>query len=143
VEHAYNETNKDNSEREQEFKKRLTSVKESIEKLDKKFYIQEEMTKEKYSKMVMELEQEEKEICEELEKCAYTISNLYDKILEATGLCLKLPEIWANADLPKKERLQKLVFPEGLRYDKKKQSFRTTKIKQSFKSPVFRAICVK
>lgn len=131
LDHAYNSQNKDNAEKEKDFTKRLVDLKENIEKLDKKFFIKEEMTKEKYDRMIGELEKEEKEIREELEKCSYIISNLNEKIVEAAELCLKLPEIWASASLPRKENLQKLVFPEGLAYDKKKQAFRTGKINEA------------
>lgn len=81
--------------------------------------------------MVNELEKEEKEIREELQQCSYIVSNLKEKIEDAAGFCLRLPEIWASASLPKKESLQKLVFPEGLAYDKKKRSFRTGKINEA------------
>ncbi len=131
LEHAYYEKNKDNSDKEKEFSKQLNEVKANIEILDKKFYIKEEMTKEKYTKMVFELEEQEAKIIKELEQCSHSISNLNEKIVEAAELCLKLPEIWENGSFSTKEELQKLIFPEGLAYDKKLQAFRTGKVNEA------------
>jgi site-specific DNA recombinase len=63
---------------------------------------------------------------------SYSISNLKEKILEAGELCSKLPSLWQHSDYAEKEILQKLVFPEGIFYNKKNQSVRTPKINEVF-----------
>ncbi len=131
LEHAYYEKNKDNSDKEKEFTKRLNEIRTDIDTLDKKYYIKEEMTREKFDKMASELAEHEAKILKELEDCSHSISNLNEKILQAAGLCLKLPEIWEKASFSKKESLQKLIFPEGLAYDKKIQAFRTEKVNEA------------
>lgn len=128
LEHAYYEKNKDNAEKEKEYTKRLNEINTHIETLDRKFYINEEITKEKYTKLSFELEEQLVKINKELADCSFLISNLYDKIVKAVELCVKLPEIWVNGSFQVKENLQKLIFPKGLLYDKKIQAFRTETI---------------
>jgi site-specific DNA recombinase len=36
--------------------------------------------------------------------------------------------VWASSDAKAKENFQKLVFPNGVRYNKEKGSFRTEKV---------------
>lgn len=127
LEYAYYNQNKDNSEKETTFNKRLSELKIEMDRLDEKHYIKEELNKEKYDRMVLKLMDEEKDIYKNLEECTVSISNLSKKIVEAGELCSKLPLLWKGSDLTEKEALQKLVYPEGLGYDKKKQTFRTIK----------------
>ncbi len=108
--------------------KRVLELKIEMERVDKKYYIKEEMTKEKFDKMMLKLINDEKRIYKNLAGCEISISNLQNKIIEAGELCSKLPLLWKSSNLTKKETLQKLVYPEGLGYDKKKQAFRTIKI---------------
>ena len=128
MEYAYHNQNKDNTERELVFNKRLSELKIEMERVDEKYYIKEEMTKEKFDKMMLKLIDEEKGIYKNLAGCEISISNLQNKIVEAGELCSKLPLLWESSILSEKETLQKLVYPEGLGYDKKKQAFRTIKI---------------
>jgi site-specific DNA recombinase len=67
-----------------------------------------------------------------LEGCSISISNLQEKIYEVGTICSKLALIWQKGKLHHKESLQKLLFPEGLSYDKKNQSFRTPKTNEAF-----------
>lgn len=132
LEHAYYSQNKDNSEKEIALNKRLSELKAEMDRLDEKHYIKEELNKEKYDRLMLKLMEEEKDIYKNLEECTVSISNLSDKIIEAGELCSKLPILWGKNELTEKEMLQKLVYPEGLSYDKKKQAFRTTKTNEAF-----------
>ena len=128
LEYAYNEKNKNSFDNEQEFKKRIQDLKETIERLDEKYYIKEELTKEKYDKLASKLNTEHEQMCEELANCAHTISNLDEKLEEAIEFCCNLPKTWELADIKKKEKLQKLIFPEGIVYGKKTGVVRTNKV---------------
>lgn len=128
---AYQEKNKENIKQKAEFEKRLTEIKDSIEKLDDKFYIREEMNKEKYDSLSAKLEKERLQISEELAKLGQMSSNLAEKMVQASELSRKLTEIWASGSFDIKTRLQKLVFPEGMGYDKKTDSLLTPKINEA------------
>jgi site-specific DNA recombinase len=43
-------------------------------------------------------------------------------------LCLNLATVWREGSIGVKEKLQKLLFPEGLAYDRQIGAFRTDKI---------------
>ena len=44
----------------------------------------------------------------------------------------KIGTLWKNADLERKKKIQKLVFPEGIFWDKKKRAFLTKKRNATF-----------
>ncbi len=132
LEYSYYNQNKENTEKEITLNKRLSELKSEVERLDEKYYVKEELSREKYDRMIIKLINEEKEICENLEGCTISISNLQEKIIEVGKLCSKLPILWEESNLTQKETLQKLTFPEGLSFDKEKQAFLTTKINDAF-----------
>jgi site-specific DNA recombinase len=132
LEYAYYANNKENIEKEIRYNKRLTELKIEMDRLDEKYYIKEEINKEKYDNFIVKFMNEEKEICKNLEDCSISISNLQEKIKEAGELGSKLPLLWEDSDLSEKETLQKLVFPEGLCFNKKLQAFRTPKTNEVF-----------
>lgn len=47
-------------------------------------------------------------------------------------LSTSLNDIWANRDLKQKQKLQKLVFPSGVGYDKSNDRVRTSKVNAIF-----------
>lgn len=128
---AYQKKNEENIKQKAEFEKRLDEIKDSIEKLDDKFYIREEMNKEKYDSLTAKLEAERTKISEELVKYSQMTSNLAQKMIQASELSRKLAEIWTSGGFEIKTRLQKLVFPEGMSYDKKTDSLLTPKINEA------------
>ncbi len=50
----------------------------------------------------------------------------------ALHYALNLPAMWEKFDYTKKSRLQKLLFPEGIYYNKKTDTCRTTRINSVF-----------
>jgi site-specific DNA recombinase len=128
---AYQEKNKENILKKAEYENRLAELKESIEKLYDKFYIKEEMNKEKYDSLSAKLERERLQISEELSKLGNMSSNLAEKLILASELSRKLTDIWASGSFEIKTRLQKLVFPDGMGYDKKTDTLLTPKINEA------------
>jgi site-specific DNA recombinase len=59
-------------------------------------------------------------------------SNLESAIKKALSLSVNLSAEWVSATMERKEILQKMLFPEGIIFDKEKQSFRTPKVNQVF-----------
>ena len=83
----------------------------------------------KYSeKTKAEKLQIEKEIAGAKNKC----SNL-DKLIEAaTEFASKLKHLWDLGDYYVRQKLQFMLFPEGIFYDKKKDSVRTGRVNSVF-----------
>jgi hypothetical protein len=43
-------------------------------------------------------------------------------------MCQELGFMWVSGDYYQRQKLQKLVFPQGLQYDKENDAYRTQKI---------------
>ncbi len=128
LEHDYNEMNKDNSGKETRFLKQVEELENGMFGLEEKYHVKEEMTREVFDRLMARLIGERERISKELSKLGIMISNLTDKLKQATNFCLNITSLWMQSGLNLREKLQKLIFPEGLSYDKNLQAFRTTKI---------------
>jgi site-specific DNA recombinase len=125
LEHTYHELNKENIEKERELKIRMTELKKNIEKLEEKYFIKEEMTKETYDRFLLKYREEFTIIQKELDGCTVSISNLQEMLNEVAILSRNLRKLWQDGSIGLKEKLQRLLFPAGLVYDKKNGVFRT------------------
>jgi site-specific DNA recombinase len=68
----------------------------------------------------------------ELDSSKIQLSNLQKSAEMCLDLALKLPSTWKNANFSRKQRIQNLVFPEGIFYDRKKDDYRTSRINLLF-----------
>lgn len=133
IEHEYNALNVDKQKFQQQYKERLAEVSLQIKKLDTKFYVTEEITKDKYDYLTSDLREQYEQISQKLELSSKTISNLNEKLVQALGLCVKLPSIWQQAGFEEKGMLQKMIFPDGIEYDKKSGRLLTFRVNSIFK----------
>ena len=95
----------------------------------------EEITYALYLEFVADLEKERKGIEEELAKPAKGVSNPEKCFDFAITFSRKLATVWSSAKYTDQQRLQFLVFPEGIFYNRKIDKCRTENI-----NPVFRYI---
>jgi len=128
LENTFYESNKENIERSKELKISLNCVNRNIDKLEEKYFIKEEMSKETYDKLNNKYKLEKQNIEKELANASVNISNLKEMIEKAAYLCKNLSKIWQEGDVSIKEKLQDLVFPEGIYFDRKIDAFRTPKL---------------
>jgi hypothetical protein len=77
-------------------------------------------------------ENEKKEIEDILAKEVKGVSNPEECIDFALHYAPKLPSLWSSAGYTEKQRLQFLVFPKGMFYDKKKDECRTDEVNGVF-----------
>ena len=91
-----------------------------------------EINKEIYDTTIGALQTELYKINTQLNSYSKKLSNI-DKIANSisTTSC-KLVSLWNNGNYHDKVKLQKLVFPEGVLWDKVNESFRTLKINRVF-----------
>ena len=85
-----------------------------------------------YQKHLTRLSDEKNEILRELEKIEIKLSNLDKFIKTAVDLSVNLLEVWDKQDYDKRKELQKLLFPRGIKYNRKNQLYRTKKINTLF-----------
>ncbi len=128
LEHDYHLSTKDAVEREQTLNSRADELKNGMLNIEEKYYIKSEMTREIFDRLMSKLVIERDELIENLRNLSGTISNLYERLHDAAKLCLKLRALWLNSGVHFREKIQKLVFPEGIVWDKKNGVFRTPKI---------------
>lgn len=86
------------------------------------------MTKETYDKFASKYAAEKFEISRQMENCSVSSSNHKTTIKTALDFACNLLKIWQMGSIGVKEKLQKLLFPEGLAYDKEIGAFRTNTV---------------
>ncbi|WP_390936558.1 recombinase family protein [Parapedobacter soli] len=95
-------------------------------------YIEEEVGGELYHKYHQRYNDERKEIEKKLMTLSRQVSNLDDSIGFVIKFALELPLKWVSADYNTKQRIQFLLFPQGIRYSKKTDESRTPRINLLF-----------
>ena len=60
-------------------------------------------------------------------------SNLEKAINKALKISSELGKLWSNGGLPQKKKIQDLVFPSGIGYDKSNNRVQTKRINSIFK----------
>ena len=126
------EINKENIEKEQLFNQQLREVNKSIDTIEEKHYVKDEMNKEAFDKFYLRFATERKNIVDELAKVAQVISNPDEAFDKAINFSLELALRWRSADIKDKEKLQKLLFPDGIVFDQKNRVFRTERVNVIF-----------
>ncbi len=116
---------KGNVEKEKELKARMVELKKNIEKLEEKNFIKEEMPKETYDRFLAKYMADYAILQKEINGCSVYISNLKERLNETSLLCRNLRKLWVDGSISLKEKLQNLIFPNGLVYDKEKVACRT------------------
>ena len=67
-----------------------------------------------------------------LEFTATNSSNHIETLSKVLQFSLKLPTVWHSANVNQKENLQKMLFPNGIIYERKNSTFRTEKVNEVF-----------
>lgn len=128
LEHDYHESTKDAAEREIALNKRLEELNAGVQNLEEKYYVHSEMTREVFDRLMAKLLGDREQNVRLLASATVQISNLCESLHEVANLCLKITKLWLKGGINFREKLQKLIFPEGIIYDKKNGAFRTPKI---------------
>jgi site-specific DNA recombinase len=92
----------------------------------------EEISKELYDKYNVKLNEERKQIEQVLARSENPVSNLEGKINHMIEMAGKLCVYWGSANYVVKQKLQYLLFPEGICYNRKTDQCRTNKINGVF-----------
>lgn len=109
----------------------LIEVQRKLDRLEER-YIEEEMTKDIFMKFGEKYRQEKRQIEDRIEKLASGGSNLEKRIDFAVSNSMKLASVWHSGDYNKKQKLQYLIFPDGILYNRKNDRCRTFSIDPLF-----------
>ncbi len=121
-----------NKEQKRLFTMRLNEVQAKIDTIEEKFFITGEMSRESFEKFAGKYQQEKQEILNSMTNTSLDSSNLQKGLFSIAEFSMKLPPVWSSSPVKLKEKLQNLIFPNGLEYDMKKEVFRTFKTNLAF-----------
>ncbi|MFM2226512.1 MAG: hypothetical protein RJA07_2714 [Bacteroidota bacterium] len=122
----------ENIDNEKTIKGNLTELQKKIDILEEKHFVKAEIPVDVYTKFSLKYKQEWLEMSESLNHSGKGISNLQNNLETALNFSTQLSTAWSSANYTTKEKLQKLIFPEGVYYNRQNHTFRTTKINLVF-----------
>ena len=109
-----------------ELKRKISEIKKTIKEVKLRFACGK-IDEETYSVAIQEYTNRKDVLLLELEKWQMNLSNQKEMIPVVIATASKIGTLWKNADLETKKKIQNLVFPEGIFWDKKKRNYRTKK----------------
>ena len=128
---TFNQLTKGNEDAYHLLQKEHLEINKKIERLDER-YIEEEINGELYARYSEKYRAEKKEIEANLLKASQKVSNLEECVDTAIGFATKWPSKWLSADYFTKQRIQFLLFPEGMTYNKQTDECRTSRVNTVF-----------
>ena len=114
-----------------QIKKRIAEKKALLEKVERKF-INDQITEDLYQKHSTQLREEIAGLSKEIESTSVNSSNLEEAVSKCLNIAQNLSQAWVSAEYENKQSLQKLVFPEGILYNKQKGVVRTPRVNSLF-----------
>lgn len=125
------ELNEDSLTEKKQAQKSLKEIQVKIDKVEERFILGE-IERGMYDKFKLKYEGEKREFADVVSRTDLNPSNLDNSIKKVVDLAIKLPHAWEKGGFEEKQKLQRLVFPEGVRYDRKNTTYLTTKVNSFF-----------
>jgi site-specific DNA recombinase len=108
----FDQMNASSLEQQRQLKLTLQQLQEKIETIEEKYFVTGEMSRESYQRL----------------NAKYVEEYLKDVL----SFSSKLATAWSSSPVKAKEKLQKLIFPQGIYYDMKNEVFRTNEVNSVF-----------
>ena len=105
-------------------KKQKTELENKLKKC-KVSYGMGDIDEEVYATTVEHIQHRLAEIELEMEKVKRNLSNLNSTVDDVVAICCKLGCLWRNSELELSQKIQNLLFPSGILWDKEADSYRT------------------
>ena len=116
-----------------QIKKKISEKKSELEKIEQK-YLNDDISKDLYEKHSTRITGEIAQNSKILENSSFDSSNLENALESCLGIAQNISSSWVSASFENKQRLQYLVFPEGILYNKKNNIVRTFKTNTLFEA---------
>lgn len=123
--------NEEGIKEQEHLKGKLTEVENKLEGIEEK-YVLDQIKQPMYEKWSAKFRQELKEINDQLANCSVSSSNLEECISYTIDLSANLLKMWREGDVLQKQKLQSLVFPDGIRYNRDSDAVLTTRVNSFF-----------
>ncbi|MBR6179587.1 MAG: recombinase family protein [Prevotella sp.] len=138
---VFDDFNCNKSTMRRDLKKRQSEIKNKIEKVQVRYGLGE-ITDSVYQTTYRKLNKDLAEIEGGLEDAKKNLSNLKKFIDEAIAMSCKLGTLWEQGDFLSRQKLQNLLFPNGIYFDKNTDNYRTETENEVFKTfRLFSASC--
>ena len=111
---------------------KLNEKKEKLNKLEERYALEEFEDKDVYRRVKTKFLEEINEINDEIRKVDLRLSNLDNFINYSVKLSSKLNVMWVSGRFELKQRLQTLIFPEGVTYNFQNNTYRTCRANSVF-----------
>lgn len=108
-------------------KKKLTETENAVHKIKVRWALKE-ITEDVYKAGMQELQSRIDTYTLELERWSEKLSNCTEMVPIVVATASNISSLWKNGSLEIKRRIQKLVFPEGILWDKSINDYRTPKV---------------
>ena len=131
--YTYDTVTKETRTQEAQIKKQLTVLDSKIEAIEERFAIGE-IERTIYTKFKAKYSAEHTEIASNLNDKTLSSSNLQTAIDLALKMSSNINNLWTSGDLKQKKKIQNLVFPSGIGYDKQNDKVRTNRVNALFSS---------
>ncbi len=95
-------------------------------------YVPEGLERHLYEKYTAKFKEDRRNMEEELQKAGKSISNLSAYTDKTLLIASQLGKLWQEGDFETRGKLQYLIFPEGVQYERKKEAYRTQRINSIF-----------
>ena len=112
-------------------KKNIATLQTQIKKT-KRNYATGKIDEDVYKDVIADLERDLHKAEGELERASVNLSNLATYIDDTIAFACNLSSYWQKMDFEMCQGIQKLVFPEGVKWDKESRSYRTTNYNSFF-----------
>ena len=129
--HLFHQLNKDKIQTRKQYLEELKKIEDKIEKIQENRVLGD-ITNELFEKFSNKYLKEKQEIENQIQHNTPDLSNLDYCIEHALKISSNLPSLWAFKDCQTQKRLQELIFPEGIRYSKTNDTYRTERINTIF-----------
>lgn len=107
--------------------KNLDALNAKLEGLEERFAYGE-IDRDIFERVSGKLRKEINNLSEQARKSSFELSNPHLLIDHSLEIIVNLSEFWVSGDFDSKRKLQEVLFPEGIIYDKQIGNYRTTKV---------------
>jgi site-specific DNA recombinase len=141
ISRLYNKFYESTIQEQKELEGSLKEVQKHLDTIEEKYYVLETMDSETYRKLKPKYQDRKSEILNSLEKYKYTSSNLTTLHEDAILISANIATAWSSSGYKQRDEIQKIVFPEGVYYDREKEAFRTNLVNPAFE-PIPHLNCI-
>ena len=112
-------------------KKLISEKKALLEKIELKF-INDQISEDLYQKHSKQINGEISQLTQELESTSISSSNLETAVDKCLSIAENISHTWVTARYENRQKLQRIVFPDGIMYNKQNDQVRTLRVNSLF-----------